>query len=194
MIYSQAIAGRWPITPDAATCLYTAILTDTGRFTFPNTTASCLHAAGALVELGAQHILAAEKTYQETTPGLLSLRAEALGTIRMYASDRIAVMSITHDMMARNRVDPIDTQEMADYPRSITGVAVGVLLREMRKQGKVKVSLRSRYGIDVEPVARKFGGGGHHEAAGCEVPGDMETVGTWVVEELTRRLREQGMT
>ena len=193
MIYLLAVAGRWVISPEAATCLYVAILTDTGRFTFPNTTAKALHAAADLVQLGAQHILAAEKIYQETSLSLLALRTEALQNLRLHAGGKIAVMRVTEDMMTRAGVDPIDTQEMPDYPRSISGVVVGILLREMQGSGKVKVSLRSRHGVDIEPIARKLGGGGHHEAAGYETVGGMEAVEKKVVGEITQLLQQSSV-
>lgn len=190
MVYLLARAGDWTIPPEAATCMYVAIMTDTGRFTFPNTTADTLHVAGDLVQFGAEHVRAAEKTYQETTFGLLKLRAETLASLRLYADRRIAVMSITHDMLQRNGVDPIDTQEMADYPRSIEGVQIGVLLREMKSEGRIKVSLRARKGVNIEPVARALGGGGHKEAAGAEVPGVMAEVEAKAVALLQTALRD----
>jgi len=191
MVYLLASAGGWPIPPDAATCLYAAILTDTGRFTFANTTSAALRAAAGLVDLGAQHTLAGEQIYQQTSRALLALRAAALGTLALHADGKVAVMKLTLDMLARAGVDPVDTQEMADDPRSVAGARVGVLLREMDASGKVKVSLRARSGTDIEPVARKFGGGGHHQAAGCEIAGGMEFAEKAVVEELARQLKPQ---
>jgi phosphoesterase RecJ-like protein len=129
-------------------------------------------------------VLAAEKIYQEDSPALVALRAEALRTLRLYADGRIAVMRLTLDMFARTGVDPIDTQELADEPRSVRGAKVGVLLREMGPPAQVKVSLRAHDGVNIEPVARKFGGGGHRQAAGCELPGGMDEVEGKVVAEL----------
>lgn len=192
MVYRLASSAGWTIPPEAATCLYVAILTDTGRFAFSNTTASSLRAAADLVDLGAQHVLAAEKIYQETSPALVALRAEALRTLTLYANGRIAVMRLTLDMLARAGVDAIDTHDLADEPRSVRGAQVGVLLREMGPPAEVKVSLRAHSGVDIEPVARKLGGGGHHQAAGCEVPGGMDEVERTVVAELTQLLRAGG--
>ena len=187
MVYRLASSAGWPVPAEAATCLYVAILTDSGRFAYSNTTASTLRAAADLVELGAQHVLAAEKIYQENSRALIALRAEALRTLTLYADGRIAVMRLTLDMFARTGVDPIDTQDFADEPRSVRGVRVGVLLREMTgPPAQIKVSLRAHGGVNIEPVARKLGGGGHHQAAGCEVPGGMAEVESKVVAELTR--------
>ena len=185
MVYRLASSAGWAIPAEAATCLYVAILTDTGRFAFSNTTAASLRAAADLVDLGAQHVLAAEKIYQENSRALIALRAEALRTLTLYADGRIAVMRLTLDMFARTGVDPIDTHDLADEPRSVRGAQVGVLLREMGPPAQVKVSLRAHGGVNIEPVARKFGGGGHRQAAGCEVPGAMDEVEKTVVAELT---------
>ncbi len=183
MVYDMARAAGWPITPEAATCLYTAIMTDTGRFTFPNTTPSALRAAADLMERGAQAVLAADCVYEDSPRGLVLLRAEVIRSARFYAGDRIAVMSANLEQFERFGVDPMDTQEMADYPRAIEGVRIGVLLREM-KGNKVKVSLRSRAGVNVEPVARKCGGGGHPQACGIEMNGRIAEVEQLVVTDL----------
>jgi phosphoesterase RecJ-like protein len=143
-----------------------------------------MRAAADLVDLGAQHVLAAEKIYQENSRALVALRAEALRTLTLYADGRIAVMRLTLDMFARTGVDPIDTQDFADEPRSVRGVRVGVLLREMGPPAQIKISLRAHAGVNIEPVARKLGGGGHRQAAGCEVPGNMAEVEKTVVAEL----------
>ena len=190
MIYALARAGEWTIPPEAATCMYVALLTDTGRFTFPNTTAETLHVAGDLVQLGAEHVRAAEKVYQETTFGLFKLRGETMDSLKLFSGGRIAVMTITHDMLQRNGVDPIDTQEMADYPRSVSGVQIGVLLREMKAEGQVKVSLRARKGTNIEPAARALGGGGHKEAAGAEVNGGTAEVEARVLQLVQTALRD----
>jgi phosphoesterase RecJ-like protein len=192
MVYRLASSAGWAIPADAATCLYVAILTDTGRFAFSNTTAASLRAAADLVDHGAQHVLAAEKIYQENSPAFIALRGEALRSLRLYADGRIAVMRLTLDMLARTGVDPIDTHDLADEPRSVRGAQIGVLLREMGPPPEVKVSLRAHAGVNVEPVARKLGGGGHRQAAGCEVPGGMDEVERTIVAELTQLLGPGG--
>lgn len=183
MVYDLARAAEWHVPPEAATCLYVAIITDTGRFSFPNTTARTLRIAAELIELGAEHVAAAERIYEENPRALTLLRAEVTAGTRFYAEGRIAVMSATMDLFKRFGIDPLDTQEMSDYPRAIAGVRVGVLLREM-KGNKVKVSLRSRAGVNVDAVARAFGGGGHRQAAGAEVAGSIADVEKQVVAAL----------
>ena len=193
MVYCLARGAGWRIPPEAATCLYTAIVTDTGRFSFPNTTASSLRVAAHLIELGADHVGISEKIYQEEAPQLLRLRGKAVEGLKFFAGGKAALMTLTRAMMEQAGVDAIDTQEMAEMPRALSGVVVGVLLREMTPLGKVKVSLRSRYGFDVEPIARGFGGGGHRQAAGCEISGDVASAEEAVMQALTKRLRTAGL-
>ena len=188
MLYRLSCGRGWEVTPAAATCLYVAILTDTGRFTFPNTTPSSLRAAADLIELGADHVLIAEKLYQQTSPALMSLRAGVTEKLKLFSDGRIAVMTMTRDMLQRAGVNPIDTQEITELPRSIAGVVVGVLLKEMADGAGAKISLRARDGINIEPVARHFGGGGHAQAAGCEIAGDLDHVERVMVRALTEHL------
>jgi len=189
MLFLLARAAGWPIAPEAAECLYVAIVTDTGRFTFANARPSTFRTAASLIELGADHARIAERLYQEAPAELVILRAETLRTLRRHAGDRIAVMSVTKEMLRQAGVAPIDTQQMADLPRDVAGVLVGVLLMEMESDSKIKVSLRARKGFDIEPVARKLGGGGHRAAAGCQVQGDLSAVEALVVHELAEALR-----
>ena len=188
MVYLLARAGGWSISPDAATCLYVALVTDTGRFTFSNTTADAMRVAADLIDLGAAHTLITEMLYQHESPALMSLRAEVMQGLKTYAGGRIALMTMTRELFDRTGVDPINTQEMADMPRSVAGAVVGVLLRELDADRRIKVSLRARSGFDIEPVARKCGGGGHHQAAGCEMAGTLAEVEQTIIAELTAAL------
>jgi phosphoesterase RecJ-like protein len=187
MVAHLALAAGWDIPPEAATCLYAAILTDTGRFTFSNTTPLSMHIAAHMIQLGASCVEVCDAVYGQEPYNLMELRAEATQNIRLHARGAIAVMRIPLDLLMRWEVDPIDTGELPDLPRAIKGVEVGVLLREL-ESGRVKVSLRARAGTAVDAVARKFGGGGHRQAAGCEVTGSLHDVEERVVTALCDHL------
>ncbi|HQU30840.1 MAG: bifunctional oligoribonuclease/PAP phosphatase NrnA [Planctomycetia bacterium] len=176
------------ITPDIATALYVAIVTDTGRFTHSNTTSEALRAAAFLIEHGARHEEISKNVYNTNPYNLIQLNAQALSTVTLHAGKRIATIWLTKAMLEKANVNPIDTQEFADIPVSIEGVTVGVLLREMTKPDWVKVSLRSRNGFNVNDVAKKFGGGGHKYAAGCEIQGSIDAVQQCIVGELEKAL------
>jgi len=176
------------ITPDIATALYVAIVTDTGRFMHSNTTPNVLKAAAFLIEQGARHLDVSKHVYNTNPYNLIQLNALALNTIKLHAGDRVATLWLTREMLEKTNVNAIDTQEFSDIPVSIDGVTVGVLFREMTKPNWVKVSLRSRDGFDVNSIARKFGGGGHKYAAGCEIQGSIADVQQIILAELEKTL------
>ena len=169
--------------------LYVAIITDTGRFTQGNATAGALEAAGGLVRAGVDAGEIGNQLYRNESFGLALLRAKAFTTIEQRAEGRAAVMCLTQKMFADTGVDPIDTQEFADIPRSLAGVEVGVLLRELPEAGRIKVSFRSRGKVDVNAIAQRFDGGGHVRASGCEVPGSLDQVKEMIFEQVLGALR-----
>ncbi len=179
------------ITPDIATALYVAIVTDTGRFTHTNTTPEALKAAAFLIEHGARHTEISKNVYNTNPFNLIQLNAQVLNTVRLHLGNQIATVCLTREMLERTHVNAIDTQEFADIPISIDGVSVGVLFREMKESNWVKVSLRSRNGFDVNTIAKKFGGGGHKYAAGCEIQGNIAEVQRRILEELEKTLLVQ---
>ncbi|NUO08624.1 MAG: bifunctional oligoribonuclease/PAP phosphatase NrnA [Candidatus Brocadia sp.] len=176
------------ITADIATALYVAIVTDTGRFTHSNTTPEALRAAAFLIEHGARHTEISKHVYNTNPFNLIQLHAQVLNTAKLHVRDRIATIWLTKEMLEKAHINAIDTQEFADIPMSIDGVTVGVLFREMTKPNWVKVSLRSRDGFDVNNLAKKFGGGGHKYAAGCELQGSIAEVQQLVLGELEKAL------
>lgn len=180
------------ITADIATALYVSIVTDTGRFTHSNTTPECLRAAAFLIEQGARHEEISKNVYNTNSFNLIQLRAQVLNTLSLHAGNRIATIWMAKEMLEKTNVDAIDTQEFADIPVSLEGVTVGVLFRDMTKPHWVKVSLRSRDGFDVNIIARKFGGGGHKYAAGCEIEGNIAEVQAIILEELKKALLQSG--
>jgi phosphoesterase RecJ-like protein len=183
--------GNIDITPDMATALYVAIVTDTGRFTHSNTTPEALRIAAFLIERGARHVEISKHVYNTNPYNLVKLNALALNTVNLHAGNRIATLWLTKKMLGKTGINPIDTQEFADIPISIDGVVVGVLLREMTEPNWIKVSLRSRNGFDVNNVAKKFGGGGHKYAAGCEIQGIITEVQRLILDELVKALSQK---
>ncbi|MEK7241278.1 MAG: DHHA1 domain-containing protein, partial [Planctomycetota bacterium] len=190
MVYDLLRSTGWKITPRIAEALYVAIVTDTNRFTNPNTTSETLRAAAHLIDCGADPTEIGNHLYKANTYGQLQLAARATETMKFFGGKRIATIWLTREMMKEAHTPSIDTQDFPDIPASVEGVSVGVLLRELGEPNKVKVSLRSRDGVDVNRVAQKFGGGGHKGAAGCELQGTIEEVQGVVVKEIEKALEE----
>lgn len=191
MILDLADAAGWKVSPAAATALYVAVVTDTNRFTLPNTTRETLSAAARLVDLGAAHVEVSERLYYDQPLGLTRLRGLCLESLHVAIGGKVAVANLTREMFAATGTDSLDTQEFAEIPRSVEGVVAGVLLREM-EHGQIKVSLRGRQGFDVESIARKFAGGGHPQAAGIVMAGTLSEVEQKVLAAIDDTLKEKG--
>lgn len=176
------------ITPEIARALYVAIITDTGRFMHRNTTSDTFRVGAYLIDHGADPTDIGQRLYKMNTYGYIQLQSMAVKTLSFHCDKKIACMWLTRAMMREAHMPPIDTQDFADLPSSIEGVVVGLLLRELGEENKVKVSLRSRDGIDVNKMANGFGGGGHQRAAGCELDGPIQEVQDRVVEAAIRAL------
>lgn len=156
-------------TPDEATCLYTGVVTDTGRFVHSNTTAEALRVASALVALGANvqqinQIIYFTKSYIE-----LKLLGRALEKMEMHFDNKYSQIILTKRDFETFGALPSQTQGIVSQPTMIPGVEISALLKE--EPDKVSVNLRSRGHADVSRIAQHFGGGGHARAAGFKIMG-----------------------
>lgn len=176
--YSKA-----PLTVETATCLYTAILTDTGGFRYGNTHSSSLLAAAELVEGGADPQWISENIYESDPAGRIRLLTMVLPTLILEEGGKIGSLVLTQKTLADARALPEHSEGFVDLPRSIKGVRISILYSEMM-DGRYKISLRSKGSINVEKVARFLGGGGHVNAAGCRVSGELADVRRRVVEAI----------
>ncbi len=186
-------AMDWTPTPAAATCLYTAILTDTGGFHYGNTTPEALTAAAGLVRCGADPQWISENVYESNPLAKIRLLGAALDTLALDGGDRVGSLIVTREMLARTGAAPEHTDGLVDLPRTIRGVDVSILFSEM-DDGRIKVSLRSKGDVNVERVARAFGGGGHVNASACRVEGDIETVKRNVLAAVVAGLKQRGVS
>ena len=175
------------ITPEMADYLYLGVLMDTGGFRFRNTNAEALATAARFVELGARaHELAHDFIYVKKL-GTLKLLARALDDLEVHGDGRIAAMQISRGMLAAAGAAMSDTEGFVDYAASIDDVELAALFREVG-EGEIRVSLRSRNDFDIASLAEKFGGGGHRNAAGLTIHGDLATAKTLVVKALGEML------
>lgn len=177
-----------PLTPEAATNLYVAILTDTGSFQHANTTPRALRAAAELVEVGVVPQAVAEMLFGQRDLGEIRLLGALLTRMQVSPDGRFAWMEVTEGMLKEQGLEMDALEGMVNYPRSLRGVEVALLFKEVAGSG-VKVSLRSRGKVDVAQVASAFHGGGHRGAAGCTVPGSLAEVREKVLAEVHRALQ-----
>lgn len=175
MVYWVLRALGAQIGADMATCLYVAILSDTGRFSYDNTGPGALRVCADLIERGARPYAIAEELYESKSLASLRLLALALSTLAVSEDGRVAWLEVTRDMLREAGATDDETEGIVNFSRTIKGVKVGLLFRET-VDGKVRVAFRSRSEVDVSKIALKFGGGGHPTAAGCAVRGALEEV------------------
>lgn len=165
MIQTLATGLGVPLNKASASCLYLALVSDTGGFRFNNATARAFDSAAELARAGAEAQEIASWLYESRPLGSVRLLGETLGTLELHANGTIATVVVSQEMFERAGARPGDSEGLIDHARSIAGVQAAALLRE-QPDGVWKVSLRSRDKLDVEAIARAHGGGGHRNAAG----------------------------
>jgi phosphoesterase RecJ-like protein len=183
LIYRLAEAMMLPLTPEMATNLYAALLTDTGGFCYGNTTRDCLVIAGRLVENGARPQWISENIYENAPLVKIRLLAVALESLALDLNGKVGSMIVTQENFARTGALQEHMEGFADLPRTIAGVEISILFSELEKD-YFKLSFRSKGRFDVERVAGKFGGGGHINAAGCSIRGDIDTIKRLVLAQI----------
>ena len=164
---TRALGGTF--TPEVSTGLLTAIAMDTGWFRHPNTKPSTLRTAADLVEAGAEIDAIYQLLFERNTAARLLLIGETLAGLKTDLGGRIAYATVTRECLARTGALPQDTEDLIDFTVSLAGVEVGMLFIEQGRGG-VKLSIRSRRGLDCTKVVGPFGGGGHRAAAGAMLP------------------------
>jgi phosphoesterase RecJ-like protein len=170
-----------------ATNLYTAILTDTGRFHFSSTTPYCLQVAGQLLSLGADPVEITEKIYFNLRPQVVRLTGMAVANMQLMLGGRLCVLSVDRAMMKQAGAGGGDTEGLVNYSMYSGGVEVGVLFTEV-EDNQTKVSFRSQNDIDVAGIAAHYGGGGHINASGCVVELPLERAREKIVAFIKERL------
>lgn len=175
LIYQIAQANGWPLTLLAARALYVAILTDTGGFRFSNTRPATLRTAAALLEVGLDPEQIYLDVYASAPEGRARLLAETLQTLVVEHEHGLAWVTVPPGALERLGATADDLDGIVEVPRSINGVRMALLFREIAA-GRVKVSLRSVGTVDVAAFANPFGGGGHTKASGLSMEGSLAEV------------------
>jgi phosphoesterase RecJ-like protein len=175
LVYDFAVTLGLSITPEIATALYVAILTDTGGFRFSNTSPRCHAVAARLLAAGVDPDEMYRRIYASVPLGRLRLLRDALETLEVDEAKGLAWIIVAAGALEKYDVSGEDLEGIAEYPRSVIGVRLAVLFRDLG-HGKVKISFRSVLGADANALARQFGGGGHARASGALVAGTLDEV------------------
>jgi phosphoesterase RecJ-like protein len=167
------------LTPEIAEALYIAIVTDTGRFQYANTTAKSLRLAAELVEAGADVHRVFQGVYENVAFAKLKLMARALEHAQVYEGGRVVVSHLEKDDFDAAGAEEPYSEGIIDLLRAVEGAEVAALIREppTRNGPTRRVSLRTTAeGVDVSLIARKSGGGGHPQAAGFSSEASLEEI------------------
>jgi phosphoesterase RecJ-like protein len=187
MIYDLIHAMKGTITPSIATAIYTTVITETGSFHYSNTTPKMFMIASECASKGIDVSQIAKGIFDTSSKGRLALLGKVLETLDVSSDGKVASVSVTGEMFKQTETTAEDTESFVNYPRSIKGVEVAVLFREVSLT-EYKISLRAQQNLDVSEIAESFGGGGHKKAAGCTIPGTLKEVKEKVFHTVGKRM------
>lgn len=187
LVYQLARLACVPVDREIATCLYTALMTDTGSFMFEGTNEHTFTVARELVLAGADPAQCARQIYFGHSTAKMRLLGAALSNL--HREGPLAWIWVTQEQMQRFGAREEDCEGLVNYALSMTEVQVAIFFRELPDH-RYRVSLRSKGAVNVCVVAEYFGGGGHKLASGCSVEGPLAIAVSRVVE----RLRAEPLT
>jgi phosphoesterase RecJ-like protein len=183
MVFRLAREARVKFSPEVATCLYTALMTDTGSFMFQGTNEHTFALARELVLAGADPAHCARGIYFAHSEAKIRLLGEALRNLNVEGN--VGWVWITQEQMERCGAREEDCEGLVNYVLSIGDIEVAAFFRELPDR-RFRVSLRSKGSVDVARLAESFGGGGHQCASGCSLDGPQEQA----VHQVLSRLRQ----
>ncbi|WP_028561389.1 DHH family phosphoesterase [Paenibacillus pinihumi] len=172
---------------EAATAIYTGLMTDTGGFRYANTTPHVMSIAAELLKLGVKGNDLADHLLEKMTRPQLMLLQRGLSRLAFTEDGKIGWLYITPADLEETQAVPEDLEGLVNYARNIDGVEVGMLFKGTM-DGQTKVSLRSAGRVDVAAIAQSFGGGGHVRAAGCRLEYGLPEAMPKVVDAVRRVL------
>jgi phosphoesterase RecJ-like protein len=172
-----------PLTPEIATHIYLAILTDTGSFHHSNITPRTFDICRQVTEAGVNPASMARRIFDSNSYGKLKLIGHLLDSMELHAGGRLAVMCLTQDLLDSADSTLNDTEGIINLPLTAREIQAVVFFKALEPD-QVRVSMRSKYDVDVRSVASQYGGGGHTNAAGFTVPGQLKDVRGAILDQL----------
>lgn len=187
IIYRLFRCANFNVDLNTAFALYAAILTDTGRFSFSNTTPQALEICSGLIQAGADPKSITSQLYFNHSEGCLRLLGNVLENLELLGDGKYCSLTIAHQLLKHFGVNPQDTEGFVDYTLFLKGVLVGAFFLESPPK-VVRVSLRSQNFVDVGVIAKSFGGGGHRNASGFILNEDLENTKKTVHQKILKTL------
>ncbi|TCU72697.1 phosphoesterase RecJ-like protein [Tissierella praeacuta] len=185
LVYNLIKKMNIPMDKDIASCIYTAISSDTGSFMYDNTSAETHRIIAELIDIGIDKGNININLYQNKSLERTMLFIKSLETLRLYFNNNVALIKVTQDMLNKANAKMEDTEGIVSFIREIAPVEVGIILKEF-KENEIKVSMRSKRFIDVSAICASFNGGGHIRAAGCTINSPMDIAEKLILDELKK--------
>jgi len=173
LVFTLIDALGVPLTPEIATQLYLAILTDTGSFHFSHLTPRTYELAGRAVAAGADPEWIARTHYDSNSLARVRIFGAVLNGMTMHAGGRVALLTVTQALVRDLAGTYDDTEGLINFPLTVKDVQAVAFFKEMGP-GDWRVSLRSKGAVDTGRIAKQFGGGGHLNASGCGWQGSID--------------------
>ncbi|HOD67705.1 MAG TPA: bifunctional oligoribonuclease/PAP phosphatase NrnA [candidate division Zixibacteria bacterium] len=184
MLFELYEAFGCEITPEVAEQLYTAIMTDTGRFRYPSTSPRTMEIVGRLIAAGADPKAIADNVYYRLSVSTMRLTGMVLASIEFHDRDRLCLLTLTQEMLEAAGAGLSESDGLVDFTLFTDTAEVGALLKEV-DEDRTRVSLRSRDAVNVAALAAQYGGGGHFNAAGCTMPYGLARAREEIIRVLT---------
>ena len=184
MVFDLVGALGVPLSRDIATHVYVAILTDTGSFHYSHITPRTFEIARLCMEAGVSPPAVARAVFDSNSLGRLKLFGAVLNRMQLDATGRIATLCVGDGILRETGATYDDTDGLINQPLTVKDILAVAFFKE-QGAGDWRVSLRSKGDVDINAVAKEFGGGGHKNASGCSASGSFDTL---------RRVFEQKVT
>ncbi|MCL2627474.1 MAG: DHH family phosphoesterase [Oscillospiraceae bacterium] len=186
LIYDILTDLAGSISKTTATCLYVALSTDTGCFSYGNTTADTLTIAAQLIKAGAPNKQLNKLLFRTKTHGRILIEGMITSNMEFHFDDKVAIVKITREMMNSSKATEDDIDDIASLPGSVEGVGIGITIRELSSPTDCKISVRATPPYNAHELCAKFGGGGHITAAGASIKKTVDEIKADLLDELKR--------
>jgi phosphoesterase RecJ-like protein len=183
LVFDLVRALQVPLTRDIATHIYLAILTDTGSFHFSSISPRTFDICRELLEAGVDPVEVARNVYDSNNMGRLKLFGAVLSAMQIDSTGRIAIVYLDNDMARQAGGTYEDTEGIINLPLTVKEIQAVVFFKKSDGD-QFRVSMRSKGDIDIGSVAKEFGGGGHKNAAGCTVTGQIIALKKTFIEKI----------
>lgn len=178
------------IPPSALDALYVAMITDTGRFSFSNTTAKTLRTAADMLALGVKPDELTEMVYARRSKASWDLEVRVRASLEVLNEGRVAMVKLSRRDFEETKSTPADADDFSSLPRLIEGVDLGIFMYELENGTQTKIGLRTSSSIDANKLASILDGGGHPRAAGCTIEGNLEAARSKILKAALPALQE----